>query len=247
MDAIWVSKISNTVNALSNSCQRRLNGKHFPKEKFMQTIELKKQYKSLYMPSAKKPTIVDVPTLKFLMIDGAIEPNHEPGNSPLFEENMQAMYGIAYTLKFMLKKRTENPVDYPVMALEGLWWVEDGNFDITIKDNWYYTLMILVPDLLTSDDFSTGLEQLRKKKGTLPAFDRLRRKSFTEGLCVQMMHIGSYASEPATLEIMQAFMAETNLQDQVGPTGKHHEIYLGDPRRAAPEKLKTVLRHPVSS
>lgn len=214
----------------------------------MQTIDLKKQYKSLYAPSAKIPALVDVPALKFIMIDGAIEPDHEPGTSPLFEENMQAMYGMAYTLKFMLKQRQENPIDYPVMALEGLWWVEDGFFDITVKDNWHYTVMILVPDLITPEVFAEGLAQLRKKKGDQPAFSRLRLETFSEGRCVQMMHIGSYATEPATIEKMKAFMDENGLQDQVGPTGgKHHEIYLGDPRRAAPDKLKTMLRHPVLS
>lgn len=211
----------------------------------MYTLDLKKQYKSLYMPPARIPQVVDVPALKFLMIDGAIEKGMEPGTSPLFEQNMMTLYGAAYTLKFMLKKRAENPVDYPVMALEGLWWVEDGVFDIIVKDNWFYTLMILVPELVTTADFEQSRAQLRKKKGELPAFDCLRLDTFTEGACVQMMHIGPYAAEPDTLEIMRAFMAENGLQDQVGLGGKHHEIYLGDPRRAAPEKLKTILRHPV--
>ncbi len=211
----------------------------------MEKLDLKKDYKHLYLPSAKAPRVVDVPTLKFLMIDGAIEAGLEPGSSPLFEENMQALYGAAYTLKFMFKKRAENPVDYPVMAMEGLWWVEDGHFDITIKDNWFYTVMIMVPDLVTSDIFAEALAQMRKKKGDQPGFARLRLEPFREGLCVQMMHIGPYATEPATVAKMHAFMAENGYQDQVERGGKHHEIYIGDPRRAAPEKLKTVLRHPV--
>jgi hypothetical protein len=212
----------------------------------MQTLDLKKQYKSLYAPSAKKPELVDVPALNFLMIDGAIEPGREPGNSPRFQENTQAMYGAAYTLKFMLKQRPADPLDYPVMALEGLWWVEDGHFDITIKDNWYYTLMILTPEVVTPEVFAEGLAKLRQKQGDQPAFARLRLETFTEGRCVQMMHVGPYATEPATMEAMQAFMAANSLQDRVGPAGgKHHEIYLGDPRKAAPDKLKTILRHPV--
>ena len=211
----------------------------------MEILDLKKIHKSLYMPSAKKVEVVDVPALNFVMIDGVIEPGHEPGTSPLFEENMQALYGAAYTLKFMFKKHKENPVDYPVMAMEGLWWVEDGLFDITIKDNWFYTMMIMQPDLVTQDDFTEALQQLRKKKGDLPAFDRLRLGTWEEGRCVQTMHIGPYATEPATIEKMRAFMEENALQDQVGLGGKHHEIYIGDPRRAAPDKLKTILRHPV--
>lgn len=211
----------------------------------MEKLDLKKQYKSLYFPSAKAPQVVDVPVLQFLMIDGAIESGMEPGTSPLFEENTQALYNAAYTLKFMFKKRVENPIDYPVMAMEGLWWVEDGFFDITIKDNWFYTIMIMVPDLVTPEGFAEALAQIRKKKGDQPGFARLRLEPFQEGLSVQMMHIGPYATEPLTVEKMRLFMEENGYQDQVERGGKHHEIYLGDPRRAAPENLKTVLRHPV--
>jgi hypothetical protein len=212
----------------------------------MQTLDLKKQYKSLYQPSARAPELVDVPALKFVMIDGSIEKGSEPGTSPLFAENMQALYGMAYTLKFTFKKRAADPVDYPVMAMEGLWWVEDGSFDLAVKDNWFYTVMILVPDLVSGDDFAAALAQMRKKKGDQPGFARLRLDTYTEGRCVQMMHVGPYATEPATIDLMKKFMAGHGLTDRVGPDGgKHHEIYLGDPRLAAPEKLKTVLRHPV--
>jgi hypothetical protein len=211
----------------------------------MEKLDLKKDLKAYYAPSAKKVEFIEVPRFKFLMIDGAIEAGQAPGTSPLFQENMGALYGAAYTLKFMIKKRQNNPVDYPVMALEGLWDVRDGKFDIHIKDNWDYTLMILVPDLITPDIFEQALDQLREKKGNQPAFDRLRLKAFEEGACVQVMHLGPYNTEPATLEKMQDFMQANGYQDLVGMGCKHHEIYLGDPRRAAPEKLKTVLRHPV--
>ena len=211
----------------------------------MEKLDLKKTLKYLYVPSAKKVEVVDVPHFQFLMIDGAIEPGHGPGTSPLFQENTQALYGAAYTLKFMAKLRKENPIDYPVMALEGLWWVEDGMFDIQKPGNWKYTLMIMQPDIVTPDMILEALVQLRKKKGDQPAFTRLRLEHFHEGLCVQTMHIGPYATEPATVERMQAFMLENGLQDLVGQGGKHHEIYMGDPRRTDPAKLKTVLRHPV--
>lgn len=213
----------------------------------MKTLDLKKELKAYYRPSAKKVVAIEVPRFQFIMVDGAIEPGLAPGVSPLFQENTEAMYGAAYTLKFMLKKRDQEPVDYPVMALEGLWDVTDGVFDINIKDNWIYTLMILVPDLITPALFAEALEQLRKKKGDQPGFGRLRLEHFEEGLCVQTMHIGPYATEPDTLERMQAFMTDNGYRDLVGHGGKHHEIYMGDPRRAAPEKLKTVLRHPVTS
>ena len=211
----------------------------------MKTLDLKKQYKSLYMPSVKKVEIVQVPLLQFAMIDGAIEKGSEPGKSPSFAEATQALYGISYTLKFMLKKRKANAIDYPVMALEGLWWVEDGVFDITVKDNWFYTLMILQPDVITQQVFEEGLEQVRKKKGDSPALSMLRLNRFEEGVCVQTMHIGPYATEPATVERMRAYALENGYQDCVGLGGKHHEIYLGDPRKADPAKLKTVLRHPI--
>ena len=112
----------------------------------MKILDLKKEFKPLYQPSAKKVEIIQVPNLQFAMIDGAIEKGYEPGNSPSFQEATQALYGISYTLKFMLKKRKTNAIDYPVIALEGLWWVEDGIFDISIKDNWFYTLMIMQPE-----------------------------------------------------------------------------------------------------
>lgn len=212
----------------------------------MKKLDLKKELKAYYLPSAKKVSIVDVPRFKFIMIDGAIEPGMAPGTSPLFQENVEAMYGAAYTLKFMLKKRDQDPIDYPVMALEGLWDVTDRKFDINVKDNWIYTLMILVPDLITEENFSEALDQLQEKKGDQPGFSRLRLDTFEEGLCVQMMHIGPYATEPETIEKMEAFIQENGYHDLLGQGGKHHEIYLGDPRRAAPEKLKTVLRHPVA-
>ena len=205
-------------------------------------LDLRKELKHLYTPSAKKVELVEVPRFKFLMADGAIEPGLAPGTSPLFQEAMQALYGAAYTLKFMSKLRKEDPVDYPVMASEGLWWVEDGQFDINHKDNWVYTLMILQPDHITEDMFQEALGQLRKKRGDLPAFSRLRLDEFEEGLCVQIMHIGPYATEPATKEKMEAFAREKGYT----LCGKHHEIYLGNPLRAEPEKLKTVLRQPVA-
>ncbi|HNT54508.1 MAG TPA: GyrI-like domain-containing protein [Anaerolineaceae bacterium] len=212
----------------------------------MQTLDLKKMYRALYQPPAGKIETVNIPELQFLMIDGAIEPGEAPGTSPLFAENTQALYGVAYTLKFAAKQRRIDPVDYPVMALEGLWWVEDGRFDITIKDNWYYTLMIFTPDLVTPAMFTEALAQLRRKKGAQPGFDRLRLERFSEGLCVQTLHTGPYSTEPATVDRMHAYMQLNGYQDQVERGGRHHEIYLGDPRRAAPEKLKTILRHPVT-
>jgi hypothetical protein len=207
----------------------------------MTQLDLRQQWKHLYAPPAGKVALVDVPELKFVMIDGRVEPGEAPGTSPGFEAAMGALYGAAYTLKFMSKLRKEDPIDYPVMALEGLWWVEDGQFDITIKDNWVYTLMIMQPDHITPDMFAEALAQVAKKKPN-PALSRLRLASFCEGLCVQAMHIGPYATEPATIEKMRQWAATSGYRF----AHNHHEIYLGDPRRADPAKLKTVLRHPVA-
>jgi len=209
------------------------------------TLDLKKEFKHLYQPSSKQVELVQVPCLQFAMIDGAIEKGSEPGKSPSFAEATQAMYSMAYTLKFMLKKRKTNAIDYPVMALEGLWWVEDGIFDITVKDNWFYTLMILQPEVITPEIFEAAREQVRRKRGESAALARVRLGKFEEGLSVQTMHMGPYATEPATIERMKAFAQENGYRDRVGLGGKHHEIYLGDPRKADPAKLKTVLRHPV--
>jgi hypothetical protein len=207
----------------------------------MEKIDLRKDLRYLYMPSAKKVELVDVPELQFAMIDGAIEPGSEPGLSPAFAEALQALYGISYTLKFASKQRAENPVDYPVMALEALWWVEDGKFDIAVKDNWHWRAMILQPDHITPEMFAAALADLRRKRGDSPSLSRLRLERWQEGLAVQTMHIGPYADEPATVARMRDF-AKANGYHMAG---WHHEIYLGDPRRSAPEKLKTVLRHPV--
>jgi hypothetical protein len=207
----------------------------------MQKLDLKKDFKYLFAASAKALQLVEVPRLNFLRIDGAIEPGHGPSDSPRFAENMQALYGAAYTLKFMFKQRPEHPIDYPVMTLEGLWWVEDGRFDIQIKDNWFYTVQIIQPECVTPDLFAEALAKLRKKKGNMEAFSRLRLEPFHEGLSVQMLHIGPYAAEPATVEKMDAYIQAESLQK----TGKHHEIYLGNPLLADPSKLKTILRHPV--
>jgi len=211
----------------------------------MTKLDLRKELKYLYAPSAKQVTVVQVPRFHFAMIDGQIEAGEGPSTSASFQEALQALYGISYTLKFTAKLRKENPIDYPVMALEGLWWIEGGVFDINKKDNWLYTLMMLQPDFITGEMFEQAREQVRKKRGESAALTKMRFAPFEEGLCVQVMHIGPYADEPATVERMKAFARENGCRDLVGLGGKHHEIYLGDPRRADPAKLKTVLRHPI--
>lgn len=206
----------------------------------METIDLKKQLKYLYVPSAKTVEVVDVPELQFVMLDGAMQPGDTPGTSAAFQEAIGALYGAAYTLKFASKKRKENPIDYSVMALEGLWWTEAGEFDLARPESWRWTVMILQPDHITQEMFQQALSQLEKKRPN-PALARLRLERFREGLCLQIMHVGPYSEEPHTIERMKAFALDNGYLYE----GKHHEIYFGDPRRSAPEKLRTILRQPI--
>jgi hypothetical protein len=206
----------------------------------VEKLDLRRQYKYLYSPSAKKVEVVDVPPLQFAMIDGTIPPEEGPGDSAEFQAAVGALYGLSYTLKFMIKKRADNPIDYPVMALEGLWVAASGVYDPAARDTWLYTVMIMQPDFITPEMFEEARAQLLKKKPG-PGPKRLRLETFHEGRCIQVIHIGPYATEPETIAMMDAFASEHGYQMH----GRHHEIYLSDPLRTAPEKMKTVLRHPV--
>jgi hypothetical protein len=204
----------------------------------MKKLDLRRKYKHLYQPSARKVEVVEVPELSFVMLDGRIEKGRSPGDSPAFLAAIQALFGLSYTLKFQSKLRKQNAIDYPVMALEALWWVEDGRFELSKPDNWCWRAMIMQPEHITTEMFADALEQLGRKKPS-PALERLRLERYGEGLCIQTLHIGPYSTEPATVERMHAFAQENGYL----LANQHHEIYLGDPRRSAPDKLKTVLRH----
>lgn len=206
----------------------------------METLDLRKQFKHLYNPSAKKVDVVDVPALQFAMVDGRVAAGEGPADSADFREAVAALYGVSYTLKFMVKKRPADPIDYPVMFLEGLWITESRGYSTVDREAMTFTVMIMQPDFITAELFEEARAQLAKKHpGPGPA--RLRLETFTEGLCVQTLHIGPYATEPETVARLDAFMVE------FGYTGRdhHHEIYISDPFKTAPERLKTVLRHPV--
>lgn len=206
----------------------------------MEKIDLRKKLKHLYAPSAKRVEVVDVPRFKFAMVDGAIEPGETPATSQQFQDAIGALYGASFTLKFMSKLQEHNPIDYAVMALEGLWWTDSGEFDFNKQEPWKWTLMIMQPEHITEEMYQEALRQLKKKKDN-PALSKIRFESFHEGLCIQIMHIGLYSEEPQTMERMKAFAQENGYAYR----GKHHEIYMGDPRRAKPERLRTILRHPV--
>lgn len=206
----------------------------------MKKSDLKKKFKHLYAPSAKKVEIVDVPEFQFVMIDGRMQPGETPETSQDFQDAMYALYGMSFTLKFMSKQRKNNPIDYTVMTLEGLWWTDSDEFDFRRKHQWKWTMMIMQPDHITEQMYQKALHKVKEKKDN-PALSRARFESFHEGLCMQTMHIGPYAHEPRTIDKMNAFAEENGYK----LCGKHHEIYLGDPRRCKPERLKTILRHPV--
>jgi hypothetical protein len=201
----------------------------------MEKIDLKKTLKHLYEPSAKAFTIVDVPSMNFIMIDGQGNPN----TSREYVESIQALYSASYTLKFKIKK--ELAVDYPVMASEGLWWMDDmREFSAVRKDDWKWTMMIMQPEIVTPGLFSQAIDQAAKKKEQ-PALSRLRLDAYHEGLASQIMYFGTYADEGPAIARLHQFIEESGHIR----FGKHHEIYLGDPRRVAPEKLRTVIRQPM--
>ena len=201
----------------------------------MEKLDLKKQYRELYLPSARECAVVDVPELQFLMIDGHGDPN----TADEYRQALEALYAMSYTLKF-LSKQTEE-IDYVVMALEGLWWTDDmADFSEDDKSAWSWTSMIMQPSHLSKAHFEDAADQLRAKKNPT-ALDKMRFESFHEGLSVQVMHIGPYSEEAPTISGLHQYAVDNGYRIR----DKHHEIYLSDPRRAAPEKLRTVIRQPV--
>ncbi|MDC8759884.1 GyrI-like domain-containing protein [Janthinobacterium fluminis] len=203
----------------------------------MQKIDFKKQLKHLYQPPVGQIVEVDVPELSYLMIDGAGDPNTSPGYAPAVE----ALYGLSYTLKFMLKKGPQ-AIDYAVMPLEGLWWADDmASFTTLDKSNWKWTLMIMQPPFISAALVEEASAALKKKKNPA-ALVEVRFAALNEGKVAQTMHIGPFSEEGPTIERLHQFIADGGRQR----SGKHHEIYLSDIRRADPKNWKTVIRHPIA-
>ncbi|QBD79563.1 hypothetical protein EPA93_27735 [Ktedonosporobacter rubrisoli] len=200
-----------------------------------QKVDFKKQLRHLYNPSANEVMVVDIPAIKFLMVDGMGNPN----TAQAYQEAVEALYATAYALKFLFKKEQE--FDYVVMPLEGLWWVPDmREFSIEHKEVWQWTMMIAQPQEVTEALFEQVRAQVQRKKPS-PALAKLRLEQFREGVAAQIMHHGPFATEGPTIARLHAFLQEQGYT----PGGKHHEIYLSDPRRAAPEKMRTVIRQPM--
>ncbi len=202
----------------------------------MEKIDYKKELKHLYRAPAKKIVVVDVPAMNFLMIDGRGDPNKVPE----YQEAVQALFTVSYTVKFMLKK--SGIADYGVMPLEGLWWVDDMNrFSTEEKDEWQWRAMIMQPPLVTAAHIAEAIEQAEKKK-VLPALPKMVFSPFKEGVAAQTLHIGPFSEEGPVIKSLHEFITEKGKR----PRGKHHEIYLSDITRARPEKWKTIIRQPVT-
>jgi hypothetical protein len=199
------------------------------------TIDLARDLKEFYT-AQREPALIHVPEFPFLMIDGHGDPNV----SSEYRQAIEALYSLSYTLKFALK-RGPRQLDYRVMPLEGLWWVPDmSEFSAALKSNWDWTMMIRQPQEVDRGLLTEAVSKAVAKK-PLPAASLVRLEQFREGAVAQIMHIGPYAAEAPTIERLHAFIAEQGYER----VGKHHEIYLGDPRRSAPEKLRTIIRQPV--
>ena len=204
-------------------------------------FDFKKEYKEFYMPP-KKPTIVTVPEMNYIAVRGKGDPNTEGGE---YKESIGLLYGIAFTIKMskMGTHKIDGYFDYVVPPLEGFWW-QDGvkGIDYTRKDDFNWISVIRLPDFVTKEDFDWAVEEATKKKMD---FSKVEFFTYDEGLCVQCMHIGPYDDEPETMELMHKLMEEQGYELDITDERMHHEIYLSDARRVAPEKLKTVVRHPI--
>jgi hypothetical protein len=202
----------------------------------MAKIDFKKELKHLYNVTSKDITIIDVPAMNFLMIDGTGNPN----TSQDYKDALEALFSLSYTLKFMIKKANPDQ-DYGVMPLEGLWWEEDmSNFSVERKDTWNWTSMIMQPEMVTEALFKEAYQQVKNKKNPA-ALDKVRFESFQEGPAAQIVHFGPFSAEGPTIEKLHNFIKDNGYIY----TGKHHEIYMSDFRKTAPEKLKTIIRQPI--
>lgn len=205
-------------------------------------FDYKKEYKEFYMPKAK-PEIVTVPSMNYIAVRGTGNPNEEGG---AYKASIGLLYGIAFTIKMSKKgdRQIEGYFDYVVPPLEGFWW-QDGiyGFDYTQKDLFHWISVIRLPDFVGQEDFKWAVAEAEKKKKQ--DFSAVEFMTIEEGLCVQMMHIGPFDDEPASVALMDNYIAEQGYENDFSSSRLHHEIYLSDARKVAPEKWKTVIRHPI--
>jgi hypothetical protein len=201
-------------------------------------IDFKRELRELYMPG-RQASLVEVPDMAFLMIDGRGDPN----TAASYREAIEALYAVAYTVKFTVKRLPSGGIDFTVMPLESLWWSgATTTVNLQDKSGWRWTAMIMQPDPVTYEIAEQARFQVSRKK-PLPALKLLRYERFAEGTAAQVMHFGPYSDEGPTIRALHQFIAEQHYN----LAGKHHEIYLSDPRRSAPDKLRTVVRQPVTA
>ena len=205
-------------------------------------FDYKKEYKEFYLPK-NTPSIVTVPSMNFVAVRGQGDPNEEDG---AYKQAINLLYGIAFTIKMSKKgsHQIEGYFDYVVPPLEGFWWQEGiSGIDYAHKDAFQWISVIRLPDFVTKADFDWAVAEATAKKGT--DFSKAEFFTYDEGLCVQCLHVGSYDNEPATVALMHEFMEREGYVLDITDERYHHEIYLSDARRVAPEKLRTVVRHPI--
>ncbi len=206
------------------------------------SFDYKKEYKEYYMPK-NTPGIVDIPKMNYIAVRGKGDPNLIGGE---YKASIGLLYGIAFTIK--MSKKTDHRIDgyfdYVVPPLEGFWWQDGrGGIDYAHKEALEWISLIRLPDFVTKADFDWAISEATEKKKT--DFSKVEMMTYAEGTCVQCMHIGAYDDEPATVELMHKYMEENGYELDITETRFHHEIYLSDARKIAPEKLKTVIRHPI--
>ena len=205
-------------------------------------FDYKKEYKEFYMPK-DKPGIVEVPSMNYIAVRGKGDPNAEGSE---YKESIGLLYGIAFTIKMSKKgnRQIDGYFDYVVPPLEGFWW-QDGviGVDYAHKEYFKFISVIRLPDFVTKEDFDWAVAEATKKKKT--DFSKVEFLAYDEGLCVQCMHMGPYDDEPATVALMHEYMAAEGYELDISNRRLHHEIYVSDVRKTAPEKLRTVIRHPV--
>ena len=206
-------------------------------------FDFKKEYKEFYMPK-NKPSIVTIPKMNYLAVRGKGNPNDENGE---YKKSIGILYAIAFTIKMSYKgsHKIDGYFEYVVPPLEGFWWQNGnlGEIDYAHKDDFNFISIIRLPDFVSREDFDWAVRKATEKKKQ--DFSKVEFFSYDEGLCVQCMHIGSYDDEPATVDEMHRFMEEQGYALDITDQRMHHEIYLSDARRVAPEKRKTVVRHPI--
>jgi hypothetical protein len=205
-------------------------------------FDFKKEYKEFYMPP-RKPSIVTVPKMNYIAVRGQGDPNQE--NSE-YKQSIGLLYGIAFTIKMSYKgdHKMDGYFEYVVPPLEGFWWQEGvAGVDYSRKDDFNWISVIRLPDFVTKEEFDWAVKEATNKKKA--DFSKVEFFTYDEGLCVQCMHIGPYDDEPATVEKMHEFMENQGCELDISDERMHHEIYLSDARKVAPEKLKTVIRHPI--